>query len=64
MSASTALRLAAWGVCVAVALQVVFYFVFQAIGYDSFLLSLTLLISLVVALLIFASWEALKRLTK
>jgi high-affinity Fe2+/Pb2+ permease len=61
MSAGTALRLAAWGICVAIALQVIFYFVFQTIGYNSFLLSLTLLISFVVALLIFVGWRTLKR---
>jgi membrane protein YdbS with pleckstrin-like domain len=48
MSMYTVLKLAAWGVCVAVALQVIFYFVFQTIGHDSYLLSITLIVSVTV----------------
>ena len=61
MSAGTALRLAAWGIFVAIVLQVIFYFLFQVIGYDSYLLSITLLISLVIALTILVGWTILKK---
>jgi uncharacterized membrane protein len=60
MSLATVLKLAAWGVIVAVALQVIFYFVFQIIGYDSYLLSITLLISVVAVFLLLAGWRILK----
>jgi uncharacterized membrane protein len=64
MSVSTVLKLAAWGVCVAVALQVIFYFIFQAIGYDSYLLSITLIVSILVGFLILVGWRILKRAIK
>jgi len=35
MSVATVLKLAVWAVCVAVVLQVIFYLVFQVIGYNS-----------------------------
>jgi uncharacterized membrane protein len=60
MSLATVLKLAAWGVIVAVALPVIFYFVFQIIGYDSYLLSITLLISVVAVFLLLAGWRILK----
>jgi uncharacterized membrane protein len=60
MSLATVLKLAAWGVIVAVALQVIFYFVFQIIGYDSYLLSITLIISVVTVFLLLAGWRILK----
>jgi uncharacterized membrane protein len=60
MSLATVLKLAAWGVIVAVALQVIFYFVFQIIGYDSYLLSITLIISVVAVFLLLAGWRILK----
>lgn len=64
MSMSTVLKLAAWGVCVAVALQVIFYFVFQTIGYDSYLLSVTLIVSVAVGFLLLVGWRILKRAIK
>jgi uncharacterized membrane protein len=60
MSLATVLKLAAWGVIVAIALQVIFYFVFQIIGYDSYLLSITLIISVVAVFLLLAGWRILK----
>ena len=48
MSVATVLKLAAWGVIVAVALQVIFYFVFQVIDYDSYLLSMALIVSVII----------------
>lgn len=60
MSVATLLKLAAWGVIVAVALQVSFYFVFQMIGYDFYLLSISLTISLIAVLLLLAGWMTLK----
>jgi hypothetical protein len=64
MSMSTVLKLAAWGVCVAVALQVIFYFVFQTIGYNSYLLSITLIVSVTVGFLLLVGWRILKRAIK
>ena len=61
MSLATVLKLAAWGVIVAVALQVIFYFVFQIIGYDSYLLSITLIVSVIIGILLLFGWKALKR---
>ena len=61
MSITTFLKLAIWGICVAIALQVIFYFIFQGIGYNSYLLSITLLVSLIVAVLLFTGWKILKR---
>jgi uncharacterized membrane protein len=61
---STVLKLAAWGVCVAVALQVIFYFVFQTIGYNSYLLSITLIVSVTVGFLLLVGWRILKRAIK
>jgi high-affinity Fe2+/Pb2+ permease len=64
MSVATILKLAAWGVIVAVALQVVFYFVFQIIGYDSYFLSISLIISIIAVLLLLAGWITLKKAMK
>ena len=50
-----------WGICVTIALQVIFYFVFQIIGYDLFLLSVTLTVSVLVILVVLVVWNALKR---
>jgi len=61
MSIATVLKLAVWGICVAIALQVIFYFIFQVIGYNSYLLSITLLVSLTVVVLLLAGWRILKR---
>jgi hypothetical protein len=57
---ATVLKLAAWGVIVALALQVIFYFVFQAIGYDSYLLSVTLFVSLIIGYSLLILWRILK----
>ena len=57
----TVLKLLACGICVAVTLQVVFYFVFQLIGYDSFLLSVTLLASLLTGFAVLVVWRVLKK---
>ena len=64
VSFDSVLKLAAWGVIVAVALQVIFYFVFQAIGHDSFLLSITLIVSVVVCFFLLAGWRIVKRTVK
>jgi hypothetical protein len=61
MSITIVLKLAVWGICVAIALQVIFYFIFQVIGYNSYLLSITLLVSLTVAVLLLVGWRILKR---
>jgi len=58
---TTVLKLAVWGICVAIVLQVIFYFIFQVIGYNSYLLSITLLVSLTVAVLLLVGWRILKR---
>jgi len=61
MSITTVLKLAVWGICVAIALQIIFYFIFQVIGYNSYLLSITLLVSLIAAVLLLVGWRILKR---
>ena len=61
MSSDTVIKLAAWGVYVMVVLQVVFHVVFQVIGYDSLLLSITLVASAVVVLIVFGIWRFLKK---
>ena len=55
------LKIAVWGICVVIALQVMFYFVFQIIGYNSFLLSVTLTASVLAVLIVLVVWNALKR---
>jgi len=57
----TVLKLAAVGVCIMVASQVIFHFVFQIIGYDSFWLSTTLIASVLVFIAILVSWRVLKK---
>jgi hypothetical protein len=64
MSVATVLKLAVWAVCVAVVLQIIFYFVLQVIGYNSYLLSLTLIGSLIVAIVLLIGWNILKRKIK
>jgi uncharacterized membrane protein len=64
VSVATVLKLAAWAVCVAVALQIIFYFVFQVIGYNSYLLSLTLIGSVIAAILLLIGWNILRRAIK
>ncbi len=61
MTVATLLKLAAWGAIVAVALQIIFYFVFQTIGYDSYMLSITLIASVIVVILLLAGLTLLKK---
>jgi hypothetical protein len=61
MSVATVLKLAAWGVIIAAALSVIFYFVFQAIEYDSYLLSITLIVSVITGILLLVGWRILKK---
>jgi len=61
---ATILKFAAWGVIVAVALQVIFYFVFQIIGYNSYLLSITLIVSVIIGILLLIGWRTLKKAVK
>jgi hypothetical protein len=61
MSWNTVLKLAAWAACVMVALQVIFYFIFRAIGYDSFWLSITLVGSALAFAAILILWQMLKK---
>ena len=58
----TVFNLAAVGVCLMVALQVIFYFVFQIIGYDSFWLNITLIASVLVFVAILVSGRVIKKL--
>jgi hypothetical protein len=60
MNVATVLKLAAWGVIAALVLQAIFYFVFQSIGYDSYLLSVTLFASLIIGYLLLLLWRILK----
>jgi len=64
MDIAAVLKLAVWGICVAIVLQVTFYFVFQVVGYNSYLLSITLMASLIVAILLMVGWRILKRAIK
>lgn len=64
MNVATILKFAAWGVIVAVALQVIFYFVFQIIGYNSYLLSITLIVSVIIGILLLIGWRTLKKAVK
>ena len=61
MSSDTVIKLAAWGIYVMVVLQVIFHFVFRAIGYDSLVLSITLVTSIIVFLFMVAVWKFLKK---
>jgi high-affinity Fe2+/Pb2+ permease len=61
MSVATVLKLAAWGVIVAVVLQIIFCFFFQIIGYDPYLLSISLIMSVIAVLLLLAGWMSLKK---
>jgi uncharacterized membrane protein len=61
MGVASVLKLAAYGVILAVVLQVIFYFVFQLIGRDSFLLSITLIASVIVGILLLVGWNRLKK---
>jgi hypothetical protein len=61
MNSDTVLKHLAWITCIVVVLQVVFYFVFQIIGYNSFLLSVTLIASVLVDLTVLFVWRILKK---
>jgi Na+/melibiose symporter-like transporter len=61
MNSDTVLKHLAWITCVMVVLQVIFYFVFQIIGYNSFLLSITLIASVLVCLIVLFVWRVLKK---
>ena len=61
VSWESVLKLAVVATGVMVALQLVFYVVFEVIGYDSFLLSATLIVSLLVAILFLIIWNLVKR---
>jgi uncharacterized membrane protein len=54
------LKLGALGVCIILALQVVFYFVFQIIEYNSFWLGVTLIASILVFIVILILIRALE----
>ena len=60
-SGDTILKIAVWGICVAIALQVVFYFVFQTIGYNPFLLVVTLIASVLAVLVVLLVWNTVRR---
>lgn len=55
------LKLAAFAAGVMVALQLIFYVIFEIIGYDSYLLSITLIASLIVASLFLVLWNTFKK---
>ena len=57
----TVLKLAAVGVCIMIALQVIFHFVFQIIDYNSFLLSITLIVAVLLILIVLFVWRILKK---
>lgn len=61
MSWNTVLKLAAWAACLMVALQVIFYFILQALDYDSFWLSITLIGSALAFVAIVILWQMLKK---
>jgi len=52
VSWESVLKLAAFAAGVMVALQLIFYVVFEIIGYDSYLLSITLIATLIVAIML------------
>lgn len=61
VSWESVLKLAAFATGVMVVLQIVFYFVFEVVGYDSYLLSLTLIVSLIVAIVFLLLWNIAKK---
>jgi len=61
MGWDTVLKFGALGVCIMVTLQVVFYFIFQIIGYDSFWLSVTLIASVLVFIVLLVLWRVLRK---
>jgi len=61
MGWDTVLKFGALGVCIMVTLQVVFYFIFQIIGYDAFWLSVTLIASVLVFIVLLVLWRVLRK---
>jgi len=61
MNWNTVLKHLAWITCLMVILQVIFYFVFQIIDYDSFLLSITLILAVLVVFVVIFVWRTLKK---
>jgi hypothetical protein len=55
------LKLAAVGVLVMIALQVIFYFIFQNIGYDSYWLSLNLIAFILVFIIVVIAWRIIPK---
>ncbi len=55
------IKLIAWGFTVAIILQVIFYFVIQAIGYDAFSLSVLLIISAAIILSAIAVTQVIRK---
>ena len=61
VSWESVLKLAAVASGIMVALQLIFYVVFEIVGYDSYLLNIVLIASLVVAIAFLALWNLAKR---
>ena len=57
MGWDSVLKLAAVGALVIIVLQVIFYFVFQIIGYDSYWLSITLTVFIPVFIILRIAWR-------
>jgi len=61
MDWDTVLKHLAWITCLMIVLQVIFYFVFQIIDYNSFLLSVTLILAVLVVLAVLFAWRIIKK---
>jgi uncharacterized membrane protein len=61
MGWDTVLKLGALGVCIIIVLQLIFYFAFQIIGYNSFWLSITLIASILVFIVMLVLLRAFKK---
>jgi hypothetical protein len=61
VSWESVLKLAAFAAGIMVASQLIFYFIFEIIGYDSYLLSITLIASLIVAIVFLVLWNIAKK---
>ena len=61
VSWESVLKLAAVVSGVMVALQLLFYVLFEVIGYDSYLLSITLIASLIIAIVFLVLWNLAKK---
>jgi hypothetical protein len=55
------LKLAAWIVLIAIVLQVVFYFVFQNIGYDTYWLSINLIAFILLLIVFIIAWRIITK---